>query len=54
MFQQALIEIIRRLDQARERELVQSYVLVGGFAVSAWGVARATRDILVFYAGGKW
>ncbi len=45
MFRQALIEIIRRLDQARERKLVQSYVLVGGFAVSAWGVARATRDI---------
>lgn len=45
MFRQALIEIIKRLDQARERTLVQSYVLVGGFAVSAWGVARATRDI---------
>lgn len=45
MFRQALIEIIRRLDQARVRKLVQSYALVGGFAVSAWGVARATRDI---------
>lgn len=45
MFRQALIEILRRLDQARERKLVQSYVLVGGFAVSAWGVTRATRDV---------
>lgn len=45
MFRQALIEIIRRLDQAREGKLVQSYALVGGFAVSAWGVTRATRDI---------
>lgn len=45
VFRQALIEIIRRLDQARERKLVQSYALVGGFAVAAWGVARATRDI---------
>lgn len=45
MFRQALTEIIRRLDLARERKLLQSYVLVGGFAVSAWGLARATRDI---------
>lgn len=45
MFRQALIEIIRRLDQARERKLVQSYALVGGFAVSIWGTPRATRDI---------
>jgi len=45
VFRQALIEIIRRLDQAREGKLVQSYALVGGFAVSAWGVTRATRDI---------
>jgi len=52
VFREALIEIIRRLDQARERQLVQSYVLVGGFAVSAWGVARATRDIDLVVALG--
>lgn len=45
MFRQALIETLGRLDRAREQGLVQSYVLVGGFAVSAWGVVRATRDI---------
>lgn len=45
MFQQALIDITRRLDEARKQKLVQSYALVGGFAVSAWGVARATQDI---------
>ena len=45
MLRQALIETLSRLDRAREQRLVQSYVLVGGFAVSAWGVVRATRDI---------
>ena len=45
MFQQALIDITQRLDEARQQKLVQSYALVGGFAVSAWGVARATQDI---------
>ena len=45
MFRQALIDITRRLDEARKKKLVQSYALVGGFAVSAWGVALATQDI---------
>lgn len=45
MFPEALNEIIGRLDQAREKRLLQTYALVGGFAVSAWGVARATQDI---------
>lgn len=45
MFQQALTDITQRLDEARKKKLVRSYALVGGFAVSAWGVARATRDI---------
>jgi ribosome-binding protein aMBF1 (putative translation factor) len=45
VFRQALIDIVRRLDEARKKKLVQSYALVGGFAVSAWGVARATQDI---------
>lgn len=45
MFRQALTHITRRLDEARKKKLVQSYALVGGFAVSAWGVARATQDI---------
>jgi len=45
VFSQALADIIQRLDQARSQKLVQSYVLVGGFAVSAWGTPRATHDI---------
>ena len=54
MFRQALNDILRRLGQARERNLVQAYVLVGGFAVSAWGVTRATRGIdLAVALGGS-
>jgi len=45
VFRQALTHIVRRLDEARKKKLVQSYALVGGLAVSAWGVARATQDI---------
>jgi len=45
VFEEALSQIIHRLDQAREKGLLQSYALVGGFAVSAWGVARATQDL---------
>ena len=45
MFPEALATIIGRLNQAQDKGLVQSYALVGGFAVSAWGVARATQDI---------
>ncbi len=45
MFQQALIDITQRLDQAREQKLIQAYALVGGFAVSVWGTPRATQDI---------
>lgn len=45
MFRQALTEVLSRLDEAREQGLVQAHALVGGLAVAAWGVARATRDI---------
>ena len=45
MFSQALNQIIVRLDQAREKHLLHAYALVGGFAVSVWGVSRATQDI---------
>lgn len=45
MFPEALIQIVGRLDQARKQRLLQSYALVGGFAVAAWGVSRATQDI---------
>jgi hypothetical protein len=45
VFPEALNKIIGHLEQARGKRLLQSYALVGGFAVSAWGVARATQDI---------
>ena len=45
MFAEALTEIVHRLDQARASGLLEQYALVGGFAVSAWGAPRATRDI---------
>ncbi len=52
MFREALIEIIRRLDRARERKLVQASTLLGGFAVSVWGKPRATHDIALVVALG--
>ena len=44
MFQEALAEILLRLETARSRGLLSRYALIGGFAVSAWGVPRATQD----------
>ncbi len=44
MFREALIDIVRRLEQARQGGLLHPYVLIGGFAVSAWGLPRATYD----------
>ena len=45
MFQEALAEILSRLETAQSRGLLSRYALIGGFAVSAWGVPRATQDI---------
>jgi hypothetical protein len=45
VFSKALNRIVERLDQAHSARLLSSYALIGGFAVSAWGVARATQDI---------
>ena len=44
MFQEALVEILSRLETAQSRGLLSKYALIGGFAVSAWGVPRATQD----------
>ena len=44
MFKEALAEILSRLETAQSRGLLSRYVLIGGFAVSAWGVPRATQD----------
>ncbi len=45
MFQQALTDILFRLETARLQGLIEAFALIGGFAVSAWGVPRATQDI---------
>lgn len=45
MFPEALSQIIAHLEQGRENRLLHAYALVGGFAVSTWGVSRATQDI---------
>ncbi|MDF0651281.1 MAG: hypothetical protein CV081_09160 [Nitrospira sp. LK265] len=45
MFSEALSRIVERLDQALKARLLHSYALIGGFAMSTWGVVRATQDI---------
>ena len=45
MFPEILSHVITRLEQTRKNGLLQAYALIGGFAVSAWGVSRATQDI---------
>ena len=45
MFAQALNEIVRRLEEAKARHLVDRYALIGGFALAAWGIPRATHDV---------
>ena len=45
MFQEALAEILSRLETAQRQGLLSRYALIGGFAVSAWGIPRATQDI---------
>lgn len=45
MFPEVLNQVSTRLEQARKNGLLQAYALIGGFAVSAWGVSRATQDI---------
>lgn len=45
MFREALSDIVRHLEQAKQDGLLQAYVLIGGFAVAAWGLPRATLDI---------
>ena len=45
MFAEALTEILRRLDDAHAHHLLDRYALIGGFAVAALGVPRATHDV---------
>lgn len=45
MFQEALIQSLTRLQAAKRRGYLRDFALIGGFAVSAWGVPRATHDL---------
>ncbi|HLZ35809.1 MAG TPA: hypothetical protein VKP13_17540 [Nitrospira sp.] len=36
---------MHRLDDAKARLLLDQYALIDGFAVSAWGLPRATQDV---------
>lgn len=45
MFEEALTKALTQLDAARAQGLLTAYALIGGFAVAAWGVPRATQDI---------
>lgn len=45
MFEEALTKVLSRLEEARTQGLLGAYALIGGFAVAAWGVPRATQDI---------
>ena len=44
MFQEALADILSRLETARTRGLLRTYALIDGLAVRP-GVPRATQDI---------
>lgn len=45
MFQEALIQIVRKLEDAQKGGLLRGYGLIGGLALAAGGVMRATEDI---------
>lgn len=45
MFAEALAEVISRLDRVRTAGQIEAYALIGGMAVSAWGIPRATHDL---------
>lgn len=45
MFQEALIQSLTKLETAKSRGYLRDFALIGGFAVSAWGVPRATQDL---------
>jgi hypothetical protein len=45
VYSQALTGIVARLQTAQRDGLLGRYGLIGGLAVSAWGVPRATKDI---------
>ncbi len=45
MFDKAFDKINSIMKEAEGKNIVTSYALIGGLAVSAWGIVRATKDI---------
>ncbi len=45
LFDKAFEKIDSVIKEAEEKNIVTSYALIGGMAVSAWGIVRATKDI---------
>lgn len=45
LFDRALEKINSALKEATSKSIIVSYALIGGMAVSAWGMVRATKDI---------
>jgi len=52
LFPEVLNQVLTRLEHARKNGLFQAYVLISGFAVSAWGISRATEIIDIAVALG--
>jgi hypothetical protein len=45
VFAEALVHSLRQLKAAQASGFVRDFALIGGFAVAAWGVPRATQDL---------
>jgi len=52
VFSEILSQVVTQLERARKNGALQAYALIGGFAVSAWSVSRATQDIYLAVALG--
>lgn len=53
MFKEALTQIVRKLEDAKKGGLLRGYGLIGGLALAAGGVTRATEDIDFAVAAGS-
>ena len=53
MFQQALTDILSRLETARAHGLIEAFALIGGFAVSVWGFHGLLKTSILRIAIGS-
>jgi hypothetical protein len=53
VFQEALTQIVQKLEDAKKGGLLRGYGLIGGLALAAGGVTRATEDIDFAVAAGS-